>query len=119
MTRPDWRRRSRSWTPRNWALVEALADEAASDLPPDPAASQRHNVARLLCAAAAATGTLRWPQGWVDAFVARLVAAGCPAPSPATMSWYRTRLSSEPLGFRDVPGVDPDLLQDIADGVCA
>jgi hypothetical protein len=108
----------RAFNPADQARVDALAAEAAADLPPQPSLSQRANVVRLLVAAVAACGSVRWAKGWTGAFMERMAAAGCPAPAPAVLAWYLKRLREDPLDFLDVPGVDPDVLQDIADGVC-
>lgn len=94
---------------------EALADLAAAGRPPSPHNPQRHDVVRLVLQLYAITGSISLPYGWVRATIVAMQDAGCAAPTPASVRWYRCQLASAPERFSDVPGVDPDLIADLAE----
>lgn len=94
---------------------EALADLAAAGWPLSPHNPQKHDVVRLVLQLYAITGSIALPYGWVRSTIVAMRDAGCAAPTPASVRWYRSKLSTEPDDFLDVPGVDPDLIADLAE----
>jgi hypothetical protein len=101
--------------PRHRALdrMRDLAAEAAADASPRPGATQNANLALLLLAMFAITGSIRWPPGWVRAVQEEFAKAGCSVPTPAVARWMRGRLQDDPDAFASLPGADPELIEDL------
>jgi len=79
--------------------ADALVHEASSMSPLNPSSTQRHNLVRLLLAMYAINGSMAYSLGWVRSVLLAFEAAGCRAPTPASVRWYRCRLQSEPDTF--------------------
>ena len=88
--------------------ARALVDRAWSSLKPAPSPThtQRSVVVRAMCAMYELRGSMAFPRGYVQAMQERMASAGMPAPSSATLRWYRSKLQDDAGEFQDVPGVD-------------
>lgn len=101
--------------PRRLEGMRAMVAEAAADAPLDPSASQNQNIALLLLAMFAVTGTMHWPRGWVQAAQEEFLRAGCCVPTREILRWFRSRVQDDPGYFAGTPGADPELIRDLAD----
>jgi hypothetical protein len=116
---PRWLelRKSELVRPCHRALPEMreLVAEAVADAPLDPSATVNRNLALLLLAMFAVTGSIRWPGGWIRAVQEEFLRAGCSVPTPASIRWLRGRLQDDPASFEGLPGADTELLRDLED----
>lgn len=93
--------------------ADAILSEAAVDFPLRADRAQRWNAVGLLLAAYAITGTINLPRGWVRSSMMRFEVAGLKPPTPASMRWYRSKLSEDPFYFEAGTEVDRQLLEDL------
>lgn len=98
---------------RTQLQADALVAEAVQDSPLYPHEAQRANVARLIFAMFAITGSMNFPRGWARAVILAFEAAGAKAPTNKAIRWYRSRIAEDPEGFASIHGVDPQLVADI------
>lgn len=106
-------------TYRRQGEARELVAEAARDHPPDPAASDRANVVRLMLSMWNVSGTMRFPRGWTREMMLELGRRGCAVPNAKVLRWYRSKVADDPLQFITTPGVPRDLAEDLAASVFA
>ena len=96
-------------------VAEASADLAAAGRPLSADVPLRHDTVRLILAMYAIAGTINFRRGWVRAAMLTLVASGRPMMSSKAVRWHRSALLTDPHAFASIPGVDPVLLDDLAE----
>ncbi len=98
------------------ALVkEALEDLAAAGYPLSSEVPIRHDTVRLILAMYAIAGTINFRRGWVRAVMLAMQASGRPMMSSKAIRWHRSALITDPDAFATVPGIDPELLDDLSE----
>lgn len=94
-------------------VAEAVADLDAAGNPICSENPQNHDAIRLLLAMYAITGSMNFKRGWVRSTMVALTDGRGTMPSAKVMRWYKSNLVSDPMRAMEVPGVNPDLLNDL------
>lgn len=75
---------------------------------------QVHNATKLILAFYRVNGSMNFPRGWIRSAMTEFSKAGVNPPTRSSITWYRQRLSDDPLRFKAIPGIDLALLNRLA-----
>lgn len=96
-------------------VAEASVDLAAAGYPLSSGVPIRHDTVRLILAMYAIAGAINFRRGWVRAVMLAMQASGRPMMSSKAIRWHRSALITDPEAFAKVPGIDPELLDDLSE----